>query len=908
MAEVDDLDQLQSFAFAAAAVNAYTNRDDEGQVPLKGSPGTWDEVVGGKQPQAKAAHVQLSKLQSYVSEPASTLHSLRQYAITDVSHGMWAPVPANYAVHNHRLAGELAYSMPGMQRKPPPSSPSKLMPKTTSLDRQSLQSEGIRRRTTPSSNLNRVSFDNDVGLPIEDPQDPKRNMKDNDDDGSQMEQLNWDAEDKPVWWKSRHFWRVVVPLLCMSMGLIVAGVILLVENGDEKVSDVQVWRLCFFLAGLPFIWWIGDGCTHFIVWVVERSMFTWKGALYFAYAVRAPLANVLRAALALAWWAIMMTAFSENQSRAATNAYIIILKLWGCVVLFMTANLLKRLLAKMLASKFNKKSHMESMTDSLKKEHWLHCLLCPREDLTAANVEVSENSKLGILAKELTAEKHKQRLVSMTKGLKKSASLFYLHKNKRMGPIEEETPQAPQDIEAPLTPKDIKLGNGYKDMSAPNSERAPGWPLQRELSIRIPETIDKTGLSPPVSSSPIKSRTAPSPMKRQGSTASRISVQCAGSPMVGGQGMGGNLQKHPSLVDAAIARKIDAQTLAKMETYIRKNSLKVTFKDELNRTQQSEASVTELEAKRLAFYLWVNVRRDATSSAIIIEDIKDFIPIEDEATAAFSMLDADGDGSISFKDCITSISKLFEDRANLAATLRDVRSVVGTLETLIGVLLHIVFVFLYLAIFDVNIRETYLGISSLILAFSFMFGNSIKEMYENVVFLFIIHPFDVGDTLALDDIQHKVEEINLHFTCLKRTDGSKVWFPNQKLRTSPFVNLSASGNKSEIIKYLLDMETSPSIIEDVEVALKEVVDQNPGEFSGLPAAALRNAMDPLKLTLFVSFEFSHNGVDLRRCRLARNKMHIGLAAVLAKKDVQYTWPPQKEPLHGKNTSTGPLEF
>lgn len=53
------------------------------------------------------------------------------------------------------------------------------------------------------------------------------------------------------------------------------------------------------------------------------------------------MANVIRAALALGWWALMMLAWSGNLNTNLSSAYDIILKLWACVTLFMTANLLK---------------------------------------------------------------------------------------------------------------------------------------------------------------------------------------------------------------------------------------------------------------------------------------------------------------------------------------------------------------------------------------------------------------------------------------------------------------------------------------------------------------------------------------------------------------------------------------
>lgn len=47
--------------------------------------------------------------------------------------------------------------------------------------------------------------------------------------------------------------------------------------------------------------------------------------------------------------------------------YNVVLKLLGCLTLFMTANLLKVFFAKMVASKFNQASHYTKMQEALKR-------------------------------------------------------------------------------------------------------------------------------------------------------------------------------------------------------------------------------------------------------------------------------------------------------------------------------------------------------------------------------------------------------------------------------------------------------------------------------------------------------------------------------------------------------------
>ena len=50
---------------------------------------------------------------------------------------------------------------------------------------------------------------------------------------------------------------------------------------------------------------------------------------------------------------------------------------------------------------------------------------------------------------------------------------------------------------------------------------------------------------------------------------------------------------------------------------------------------------------------------------------------------------------------------------------------------------------------QVDLSKAWLTFSSIVLAFAFIFGNSIRNLYEAVIFLFVVHPFDVGDVLLM---------------------------------------------------------------------------------------------------------------------------------------------------------------
>jgi hypothetical protein len=173
---------------------------------------------------------------------------------------------------------------------------------------------------------------------------PSKKAVSDDGEGDDMESLDFEAREKPFY-KKKTFWLIAGPLT-VSAAFLLAAILYITLSPSDTLGQFQIWRLCFFIAGLPIIWWIGRGSMNIAVWGVEKTMFTWQNALYYMYAVRRPMANVIRAGLATGWWALMMTAFSSNMNSDLVTAYNIVLKLLGCLTLFMTANLLKVLFAK----------------------------------------------------------------------------------------------------------------------------------------------------------------------------------------------------------------------------------------------------------------------------------------------------------------------------------------------------------------------------------------------------------------------------------------------------------------------------------------------------------------------------------------------------------------------------------
>jgi small-conductance mechanosensitive channel len=707
--------------------------------------------------------------------------------------------------------------------------------------------------------------------------------------------------------------------------------------------------------------------------------------------------------------------YTGEQSDGAIKAYDIILRIWGCITLFMVGNLLKVLLGKILALKFNKESHLNKMYTTLKKEQWLHCLLVPRQSYVEAGmIESGESGGLltvggsGGFTGFTSASRGRStsRIFSKFR-LSRSASdgdaivegggggggssktldqldsgvssrggsgfdndqmmlqtrsssgfgekfMFWRKSNAPLSIIKEESVSTVEMMTSTGGTAGGgtgmgKSGSERKDVSitidtiSPTTStttaaaQAPGSPLLPPVRVDggaggDASPLQRTSAGP---ASPLPPRaaidaayaaqkkrradTAPAPTTANTTTgkAGKAHAATATSPpkqpfrrypsirshtttadsLASGQKTATTLQQHnkevaagniPDFGTGPLRRDEVMTRLARLERYIRKTNLEVTYRDALNKMEKSEVT-NEDEAKRIGLYLFWNVKSDFEKSSISKEDLEEFIP-QDDVDDAYDMLDDDGDGIVTSTDCVSAVQTIYQERLNLAASLKDTRSIAGSLEVMIGIIIHLVFVMIYFYIlFAVTFNQIWAFVSTVVLGLSFIFGQYIRQLFENTMFLFNSHPFDVGDMLFVDNDFLTVDEIQINFTICINSSKQRLWVPNQRLVNNPFINLTTSGNRTENIIILVDMDTPPHALDDIIAAMEALKEEMPMEYAAV-GGQFRDAAVPMKMTMKLFYDFTHNGTNLARCSRARSRMYICVAAALQKAGVVYTWP------------------
>ncbi|KAK2993061.1 hypothetical protein RJ640_020006 [Escallonia rubra] len=164
--------------------------------------------------------------------------------------------------------------------------------------------------------------------------------------------------------------------------------------------------------------------------------------------------------------------------------------------------------------------------------------------------------------------------------------------------------------------------------------------------------------------------------------------------------------------------------------------------------------------------------------------------------------------------------KAYNLRKELASSLhRTTKTAVNQLNKLVTGILIVLMIILWLLLMKIATTKVLLFISSQIVVAAFIFGNTCKTVFESIVFVFCMHPFDVGDRCVIDGVQMTVEEINILTTVFLRFDNEQIYYPNSVLATKPISNLQRSPEMSDSLEFTIDFTTP---VEKIEVLKKGI--------------------------------------------------------------------------------------
>ncbi|KAJ7245129.1 Mechanosensitive ion channel-domain-containing protein [Mycena haematopus] len=301
-------------------------------------------------------------------------------------------------------------------------------------------------------------------------------------------------------------------------------------------------------------------------------------------------------------------------------------------------------------------------------------------------------------------------------------------------------------------------------------------------------------------------------------------------------------------------------------------------------------------------------------SHLIVEDFHPYFHSTVEAAEAFAVFDKDGNGDITKKEMREAVQRIYRERKALTSSLKDVGSAVAKLDAVLVAFALIIIIFICLLIFNKSDTLTSLvPLATIILGFSFIFGNSAATLFNSLIFIFSTHTFDVGDLVMIDDQVLAVSEFGLFATTFRRVDGQEIIAPNSLLASSKLVhNLRRSHSMWETTNLMVSYNTPLEVLEELRARISAYVAANNREWSNsalnIDKMEYQNAIH-----LIVAMEHRANWQDWGGRWARRNLFMRNLKTVLEELDLRYSLPVQPvvlpqgvlpQPTGGRGTDTG----
>ncbi|GAY43155.1 Mechanosensitive ion channel protein [Citrus sinensis] len=320
-------------------------------------------------------------------------------------------------------------------------------------------------------------------------------------------------------------------------------------------------------------------------------------------------------------------------------------------------------------------------------------------------------------------------------------------------------------------------------------------------------------------------------------------------------------------------KKISAWTMEKLINHISStklsivsNELDVCENDELDGDYNKNIE-SEWEAKAAAYQIFQNVAGPGSKYMDECDLLRFFI--KEEVDEIMQRLGQAETGRVKRSDVTKWVVNVYKQRKSLAHYLNNSKEAMQELNRLFRGIVIVLIIIVWLLIVGLLTTKALLVILSQVVLAVFLFGNTAKNVFEAIIFLFVTHPFDVGDRCVIDGVQMVVEEMHILTTTFLRYDNEKIFYPNSVLASKPISNFYRSTvDMRDAVEFAIDVFTPLEKIGHLKSKIKNYLESKPRHWSPNHSVVVKQIKDEkmimgLYVTHIIIFENYEEKINRR---------------------------------------------
>ncbi|KAF2578228.1 hypothetical protein F2Q68_00000680 [Brassica cretica] len=355
----------------------------------------------------------------------------------------------------------------------------------------------------------------------------------------------------------------------------------------------------------------------------------------------------------------------------------------------------------------------------------------------------------------------------------------------------------------------------------------------------------------------------------------------------------GSTHKPPKVPTEGLTRR---KSLAR-SVYSKPNSRFGQQQSYRNQKEKADKEITnEMEAVAAAYDIFNNVAQP-NQNYIEEDDLLRFM-IKEEVDLVLPLIDGGETGKITRNAFTDWVVNVYTSRKALGHSLNDTKTAVRQVDKLITAVLSVITFVIWLVLLDIATTKFLVVMSSQFVGLAFMIGSTCKNIFESFVFVFVMHPYDVGDRCVIDGVALLVEEIDLLTTVFLKLDNEKVFYPNAVLVSKPISNFYRSPDMGDSIEFSIAFATPAAKIATLKEKVTEFLVQNPQNWYPEPLLMVKAIENVNKLHLNLLVTHTMNFQNFGEKNVRRTGLIIALKRILEELEIDYTLLSQEVHLTG----------